>query len=124
MTEAAQRREVERWVAWVRLGGLVFAVLEVGLFTQRFPPGYLDAAWAQLGPRACVGVFHSMSARSAMKHAIEIGFPWRALEDALDRTGTKVEEIFPAEIEPRIRPFQLQHDIAHNALACDVERAA
>ena len=46
MTEAAQRREIERWVAWIRLGGLVFAVLEVGLFTRRFPPGYLDAAWA------------------------------------------------------------------------------
>src|SRR5215510_11727903 len=26
-----------------------------------------------------VGVFHSMSARTAMKHAIEIGFPWAAL---------------------------------------------
>ena len=31
------------------------------------------------GPRESVGVFHSMSARTAMKHAIEIGFPWRAL---------------------------------------------
>jgi pimeloyl-ACP methyl ester carboxylesterase len=33
----------------------------------------------RFGPRASVGVFHSMSARTAMKHAIEIGFPWRAL---------------------------------------------
>ena len=31
------------------------------------------------GPRDSVGAFHSMSARTAMKHAIEIGFPWRAL---------------------------------------------
>jgi pimeloyl-ACP methyl ester carboxylesterase len=31
------------------------------------------------GPRGSVGVFHSMSARAAMKHAIEIGFPWAAL---------------------------------------------
>ena len=31
------------------------------------------------GPRPSVGVFHSMSARTAMKHAIEIGFPWEAL---------------------------------------------
>ena len=30
-------------------------------------------------PAPTVGVFHSMSARVAMKHAIEIGFPWRAL---------------------------------------------
>jgi pimeloyl-ACP methyl ester carboxylesterase len=31
------------------------------------------------GPRRSVGVFHSMSARTAMKHALEIGFPWEAL---------------------------------------------
>lgn len=31
------------------------------------------------GPRASVGVFHSMSARTAMKHALEVGWPWRAL---------------------------------------------
>jgi pimeloyl-ACP methyl ester carboxylesterase len=31
------------------------------------------------GARPSVGVFHSMSARAAMKHAIEIGFPWAAL---------------------------------------------
>jgi pimeloyl-ACP methyl ester carboxylesterase len=36
-------------------------------------------AAARFGPRPSVGVFHSMSARSAMKHALEIGFPWRAL---------------------------------------------
>ena len=34
---------------------------------------------ARLGPRRSVGVFHSMSARAAMKHAVEIGFPWEAL---------------------------------------------
>jgi pimeloyl-ACP methyl ester carboxylesterase len=26
-----------------------------------------------------VGLFHSMSARTAMKHAVELGFPWQAL---------------------------------------------
>jgi pimeloyl-ACP methyl ester carboxylesterase len=34
---------------------------------------------ARLGGRTSVGVFHSMSARAAMKHALEIGFPWAAL---------------------------------------------
>jgi pimeloyl-ACP methyl ester carboxylesterase len=33
----------------------------------------------RFGARKSVGVFHSMSARTAMKHAIEIGFPWEAL---------------------------------------------
>jgi pimeloyl-ACP methyl ester carboxylesterase len=39
----------------------------------------LRAVTARLGPRPCVGVFHSMSARTAMKHAVELGFPWEAL---------------------------------------------
>jgi pimeloyl-ACP methyl ester carboxylesterase len=34
---------------------------------------------ARLGPRPSVGVFHSMSARAAMKHAVELGFRWKAL---------------------------------------------
>jgi len=34
---------------------------------------------ARLGPRPTVGVFHSMAARAAMKHAVELGFPWSAL---------------------------------------------
>jgi signal transduction histidine kinase len=49
VSDATRLREVETWVARVRLGGLVFAVLEVGVFTARFPPGYLDAAWALTG---------------------------------------------------------------------------
>jgi pimeloyl-ACP methyl ester carboxylesterase len=34
---------------------------------------------ARLGPRKSAGIFHSMSGRTAMKHAIEIGFRWDAL---------------------------------------------
>jgi pimeloyl-ACP methyl ester carboxylesterase len=34
---------------------------------------------AHLGAKPAVGVFHSMSARAAMKHAVEIGWRWRAL---------------------------------------------
>ncbi len=34
---------------------------------------------ARWGRKPTVGVFHSMSSRTAMKHAIEIGFPWVAL---------------------------------------------
>jgi pimeloyl-ACP methyl ester carboxylesterase len=36
----------------------------------------VDRQW---GRKPSVGVFHSMSARTAMKHAIEVGFPWQAL---------------------------------------------
>jgi pimeloyl-ACP methyl ester carboxylesterase len=41
--------------------------------------GVLREVGARLGPRPSVGAFHSMSARAAMKHALEIGFPWAAL---------------------------------------------
>jgi pimeloyl-ACP methyl ester carboxylesterase len=39
----------------------------------------LDAIDTRLGKKMTVGVFHSMSARAAMKHAIEIGWRWDAL---------------------------------------------
>jgi pimeloyl-ACP methyl ester carboxylesterase len=41
--------------------------------------GVVRAVAGRFGPRTSVGVFHSMSARTAMKHAVEIGFPWAAL---------------------------------------------
>ena len=34
---------------------------------------------ARLGPKTSVGVFHSMSARAAMKEAVDTGFHWDAL---------------------------------------------
>jgi pimeloyl-ACP methyl ester carboxylesterase len=39
----------------------------------------LDAIDARLGRKTTVGIFHSMSARAAMKHAIEIGWRWDGL---------------------------------------------
>ena len=39
------RRAVERWIGWVRLGGVVFALLEVGFFSSDFPRQYNGAAW-------------------------------------------------------------------------------
>jgi pimeloyl-ACP methyl ester carboxylesterase len=39
----------------------------------------LDGIKSRLGKKTTVGVFHSMSARAAMKHAIEIGWRWDAL---------------------------------------------
>jgi pimeloyl-ACP methyl ester carboxylesterase len=39
----------------------------------------IDAIGARLGRKTTVGIFHSMSARTAMKHAIEIGWRWDGL---------------------------------------------
>jgi signal transduction histidine kinase len=47
-TEALRRArldELERWLAWVRVGALAFAIFQVA-FTNGYPPGYLVAAWA------------------------------------------------------------------------------
>ena len=45
MTDA-RLLDVERWIAWVRLGAVFFAAVEVGVFTESFPPGYERVAWA------------------------------------------------------------------------------
>jgi signal transduction histidine kinase len=42
-------RAVERSVAWVRFGGVAFAALEVGYFTETFPEGYRARAWLITG---------------------------------------------------------------------------
>src|SRR5215468_7696186 len=39
----------------------------------------IQAVKAKLPPRKTAGIFHSMSGRTAMKHAIEIGWRWDAL---------------------------------------------
>jgi signal transduction histidine kinase len=39
------RRSVERWIGRVRLGGVVFALVEVGALSSHFPPRYHGAAW-------------------------------------------------------------------------------
>ena len=41
--------DVERWIAWVRLAAVLFAAVEVGIFTERFPSGYERLAWALTG---------------------------------------------------------------------------
>ena len=41
----AHLREIEVWIARVRLGAVVFAVLEVGLLSKGYPPGYEGYAW-------------------------------------------------------------------------------
>jgi signal transduction histidine kinase len=42
-------REVERWIAWVRAGAVLFALVEIGVFTEYHPPGYEPWAWAITG---------------------------------------------------------------------------
>jgi signal transduction histidine kinase len=41
----AHAGETELWIARVRLGAVLFAVAEVGLFSKGYPEGYKTAAW-------------------------------------------------------------------------------
>ena len=43
--ELERRRQIERWVAWVRLFAVPFAVVEVGVISSGYPPGYESWAW-------------------------------------------------------------------------------
>ncbi|MFL5972808.1 MAG: ATP-binding protein [Gaiellaceae bacterium] len=43
---ASRRSRTEVWMAWVRLLAVPFAVLEVGLLKDDYPPGYERWAWA------------------------------------------------------------------------------
>jgi signal transduction histidine kinase len=43
------RRLVERWIAWLRVGGVLFAILEVGVFSPGRPSGYETPQWALTG---------------------------------------------------------------------------
>src|SRR5690349_19403644 len=45
----ARLREVETWIAWIRLGGILFAILEVGVFSTGYPSGYEAYAWVTTG---------------------------------------------------------------------------
>ena len=51
-----ERVAVERWIAWLRLGGAAFAALELGVFTTSYAPGYEAAAWALTGAFAAGGL--------------------------------------------------------------------
>jgi signal transduction histidine kinase len=50
------RRAIERWLSIVRLGGVVFAALEVGLLSNGYPPGYETAAWVLTGIFAAIAI--------------------------------------------------------------------
>jgi signal transduction histidine kinase len=59
-----RQRDLERWIAWVRLGALVFAAVQVAISSD-YPPGYEAWAWVTTGILA-VGtiVLFALSRRS------------------------------------------------------------
>jgi signal transduction histidine kinase len=65
-------REVEIWIAWVRLGAIAFATLEVGLFSPDYPSGYEPWAWLTTGVFAAGAVVIFVVSRRAYSPAVGI----------------------------------------------------
>jgi signal transduction histidine kinase len=54
--ELERLQETERWIAWVRLAAVPFAVLEVGLLSTDYPAGYKGWAWTVTAALAVAAV--------------------------------------------------------------------
>src|SRR5205823_13126706 len=65
MTAELERlRATERWIAWVRLAAVPFAVVEVGLRSTDYPSGYDGLAWLTTGLLALGAVLFYFVSRS------------------------------------------------------------
>jgi signal transduction histidine kinase len=64
-TETDRLRETERWIAWARLAAVPFAIVEVGLLSTDYPPGYEKWAWATTGLLAVAGIGLFLLSRSS-----------------------------------------------------------
>jgi signal transduction histidine kinase len=78
------RIAVERWLAWVRLGGIAFAVLEVAFFSNGVPHGYRSFEWVLLGIFAAGGaLLFLVSRRMQPQHALMVGIVALAFDTAV-----------------------------------------
>ncbi|HEU5279711.1 MAG TPA: ATP-binding protein [Gaiellaceae bacterium] len=68
----AQAQEIELWIARVRLLAVVFALFEVGLFSENYPEGYEPAAWALTGVFCAGAVAFFVVARRAFVPAVGV----------------------------------------------------
>jgi pimeloyl-ACP methyl ester carboxylesterase len=65
----------------------------------------VQAVKTKLGEKKTAGIFHSMSARSAMKHAVEVGWRWDALM------------LFdPPDVPPKSHPLYASMEVFENKL--------
>jgi signal transduction histidine kinase len=65
-------RAIESWIARVRLAAVVFAVLEVGLFSEHYPAGYELLAWIATGVFALGAVGFFVVSKNAYVPAVGV----------------------------------------------------
>jgi signal transduction histidine kinase len=61
--ELGRLRLVERWIAWVRLLAVPFVIVEVGVVSSGYPPGYERLAWITTAGLAAGAVIFWLLAR-------------------------------------------------------------
>ena len=54
----------QRWIAWVRVGAVAFAALEIGVFTESFPEGYEVWAWGITAAFALIALLVFLAIRA------------------------------------------------------------
>jgi signal transduction histidine kinase len=78
MTDLIHLRQTERWIASVRLGGVLFAVLQVAL-SSGYPPGYERDAWIVTVLFAIGSVIVFVLSRRDMPRPRQLGLALSAL---------------------------------------------
>jgi hypothetical protein len=74
-TEPARRnraRAIESWIARIRLAAVVFAALEVAIFSKDYPEGYERLAWMTTGVFALGAVVFFFVSRNAYVPAVAV----------------------------------------------------
>jgi signal transduction histidine kinase len=86
MTHTLERlRQTERWIAWVRLIAVPFAVIEVGLVSTGYPPGYEARAWTITAVFGVGGILFWVLARRDLEAQAQrvLGFSALAFDAAI-----------------------------------------
>jgi signal transduction histidine kinase len=103
--ELKRLRETERWIAWVRLAAVPFAVVEVGVLSTDYPKGYETWAWIVTAALAVDAVALYLLSRPGVfeRAPRRIGFLGLALDTAIVASfvviyqyeiGSPVNELF------------------------------
>jgi signal transduction histidine kinase len=83
--ELRHLRQVERWIAWVRLLAVPFAIVEVGVISSGYPPGYERWAWIVTGALGAGAVVFWFLARAELASRSQkvLGFAALAFDAAV-----------------------------------------
>ena len=103
--ELQRLRETERWIAWVRLAAVPFAIAEVGFLSTDYPAGYESWAWTVTAALAVAAVLLYLLSRPGVfeRAPHRIGLLGLALDTAVVASfviiyqyeiGSPVNELF------------------------------